>query len=116
MTADVHQAAAITPDGASALPSTLPMADQPAVVDLRVAFEVRGNGARGDVLHRKLGGDPVVHAEAAEVVGEHQGAAGGENRHGIADHRRVIPLDVEYILHFLRVGEGGGGEEDQVEA
>src|SRR5690606_18747258 len=51
----------------------------PGAVDAGVAGEVRGNGLRADVLAACKSGDRrLVQAEAAEIVGEVQDAAGGQ--------------------------------------
>src|SRR5690606_41003690 len=68
--------------------------DQPAAVNFWVALEVGRDGSRADVLHMVALSDAIGHLEAAKVVGENQGAAGCQQRHGPGDHIRVIPLHI----------------------
>src|SRR5690606_34533767 len=87
------------PEGAFRLPATdsrLPCFQAPGAVDAGVAGEVRGDGGGADVLAAGEGGDRLgIQAEAAEIVGEVQHAAGRQPGHGRAQQAHVAGLHVE---------------------
>ena len=83
-------------------------------MDARVALEIlRQRGAR-DVGDFVAPADFGVQLELLRVVGEHQLAAGRQQRHAAVDERAVVALHIEDVVHALAVRERWRIEENQV--
>ena len=87
-----------------------------------MGLKIFGNRGVGDVFDGEgvsadFGRQVIaVEFEATAVCGEEERAMGGEEREAVVDESRPVAIDVEDVFGAFGIREGGGIEQDCVEA